>query len=76
MKVLLLRYDTDPFVPVTPGVKRAVRQAADLLRGDGHTVVPFTISKLERLHKIYFDHMMSENGNKVTSITSNPVKIQ
>lgn len=60
-------YTDDPIVPVTPGIKRAVKEAGDLLRGAGHTLVPFTIKKMERLHEIYFDHMLCENGNSLTS---------
>ena len=60
-------YVNDPFVPVTPGVRRAVKEAGDLLESAGHTLVPFTIKKLERLYEIYFDHMLCENGTSLFS---------
>ena len=57
-------YVDDPLIPVTPGIRRAVREAADLLEKAGHTLVPFKVPKMDRLYEIYFEHMLCENGKK------------
>ena len=54
-------------MPVTPGVKRGIREAKALLEQAGHTVVPFKMPHRDKLVDLYFDHLLCENGKLITT---------
>ncbi len=61
--LVYLRYDFDGIMEVTPGVKRAVREAAAALRSQGHEVVPFCPPGLPQVFASYMAFFMADGGN-------------
>jgi hypothetical protein len=60
------RYDDDGYFPATPCCKRAVHEAADLLKSLGHEVIKFEIPNIREIIFVYFNHMLGDAG--ITSL--------
>ena len=55
-------YDSDGFIPATPGCKRAVKVAVDLLAAKGHTVVHYQPADMVELVKDFFRLILADLG--------------
>lgn len=55
-------YEDDGYFPVSPALRRLVREAADALRSAGAEVRAFTPPDVERAVRIYFGLMSSHGG--------------
>lgn len=58
----MFRFDDDGYMESTPGMKRAVNLAVDLLKKEGHYVVKFKPKGIENMMNLYYDHTMSDGG--------------
>ena len=59
-------YDSvEGMFPITPACQRAVHEAVDLLKGDGHTAIKFDPPCIAELQRIYFEFMAADNGLNV-----------
>lgn len=55
-------YDTDGLFPVTPGIKRAVSEAAAAMKGLGHELIPFTVPNPIEAMKLFMDFVNADQG--------------
>ncbi len=62
------RYDYDGNFQATPGMRRAVREAAEILQSRGHDVVPFTPPGLDKVNHLYGQFMMADQGSSTLEL--------
>jgi len=68
VKLYSIRYDDDGNLEATPGQRRAVREAAQLLSARGHEVVHFKPCLLREANELYGQLIMADRGRTIVEL--------
>ncbi len=62
------RYDDDGNFVATPGQRRAVKEAVQLLQEQGHDVFPFTPTGLDKVNLLYGQFLFADEGKSTAAL--------
>jgi Asp-tRNA(Asn)/Glu-tRNA(Gln) amidotransferase A subunit family amidase len=77
IKIAISRHDFDGDILPTPGIQRAVHEAVELLRAEGHELIPFCPSNFDKLLDMWGMFVTSDScQNLIKVLEHNPIDDQ